>query len=77
MAFLVTMRDTRLADGRDRVVRHGHGPERLVQTGIGLVEVRRGKLRDRGAEAEGGWIRFAPASCRDGRGGHKAWMHYW
>jgi len=23
----------RLADGRDRVVRHGHGPERTIQTG--------------------------------------------
>ena len=28
------------ADGRDRVVRHGHGPERRIQTGIGPVAVR-------------------------------------
>jgi hypothetical protein len=26
---------------RDRVVRHGHGPQRAIQTGIGPVEVRR------------------------------------
>ena len=25
-----------MPDGRERVVRHGHGPERLVQTGIGV-----------------------------------------
>ena len=50
-AFLAEMKGKRLADGRERLVRHGHGPERLVQTGIGSVPVRRVKLRDRGAEA--------------------------
>ena len=34
-AFLAAMKCVRLPDGRDRVVRHGHGPERQVQTGIG------------------------------------------
>jgi putative transposase len=53
-AFLTAMQDRRLPDGRERVVRHGHGPERLVQTGIGPVAVRRVKLRDRGAGADGG-----------------------
>jgi transposase-like protein len=48
-AFLAEMKSLRLPDGRERVVRHGHGPERLVQTGIGLVPVRQVKLRDRGA----------------------------
>src|SRR5918994_5340981 len=43
------MKGARLPDGRDRVVRHGHAPERLVQTGIGPVAVRGVKLRDRGA----------------------------
>jgi transposase-like protein len=57
-AFLATMADLRLPDGRERVVRHGHGPERLVQTGIGPVAVRRVKLRDRGAGADGEHIRF-------------------
>jgi len=62
-AFLAAMKDVRLADGRERVVRHGHGPERLVQTGIGAVPVRRVKLRDRGADAGGGGarIRFTSA----------------
>ena len=30
-------------------MRHGHGPERAIQTGIGPVPVRRVRLRDRGA----------------------------
>ena len=46
-AFLAAMREERLPDGRARLVRHGHGPERLIQTGIGPVPVRRVKLRDR------------------------------
>src|SRR4030081_2589897 len=33
--FLAAMKDLRLPDGRDRVVRHGHGPSRTIQTGIG------------------------------------------
>ena len=45
-AFLAVMKGVQLPDGRERVVRHGHGPERLVQTGIGLVAVQRVKLRD-------------------------------
>ena len=61
-AFLAEMKGVRLPDGRERVVRHGHGPERLVQTGIGPVPVRRAKLRDRGAGEGGGErIRFASA----------------
>ncbi len=57
-AFLAMMKDAQLPDGRDRVVRHGHGPERLVQTGIGPVEVQRVKLRDRGAGEWSERIRF-------------------
>ena len=52
-AFLAAMSEERLADGRARVVRHGHGPERIIQTGIGPVPVKRAKLRDRAAEASG------------------------
>lgn len=44
--------DLRLADGRRRLVRHGHGPEREIVTGIGAVGVRRPKVRDRGARGE-------------------------
>ena len=60
-AFLAAMRDKRLPDGRERVVRHGLGPERAVQTGIGPVPVRRVKVRDRGAGEGGERIRFASA----------------
>jgi putative transposase len=52
-AFLAGMTERRLADGRARFVRHGHGPARAVQTGIGPVGVQRVKIRDR-APAEGG-----------------------
>jgi putative transposase len=60
-AFLATMKNQHLPDGRDRVVRHGHGPERLVQTGIGPVAVQRVKLRDRGPGPAGERIRFTSA----------------
>ena len=60
-AFLATMKGMQLPDGRDRMVRHGHGPERLVQTGIGPVAVQRVRLRDRGAVETGERIRFTSA----------------
>jgi putative transposase len=62
-AFLARMKSLRLPDGRERVVRHGHGPERAVQTGIGPVALRRAKIRDRGAGAGGAGerIRFTSA----------------
>jgi putative transposase len=60
-AFLAEMRGLRLPDGRERLVRHGHGPERLVQTGIGPVPVRRVKLRDRDAGSASERIRFTSA----------------
>ena len=40
-AFVAQLKDLKLPDGRDRVVRHGHGPQRAIQTGVGPVEVRR------------------------------------
>jgi putative transposase len=58
-AFLASMKDSKLPDGRERIVRHGRGPERMVQTGIGPVPVRRVKLRDRGLGEER--IRFNSA----------------
>lgn len=59
-AFLAEMQGLKLADGRARLVRHGHGPERSLQTGIGPVAVSRVKLRDRGAGDEEP-IRFTSA----------------
>src|SRR5918994_2411867 len=60
-AFLATRKDLKLADGRDRLVRHGHGPERLIQTGIGPVEVQRIKVRDRAPGPAAERIRFSSA----------------
>ena len=60
-AFLALMKGVQLPDGRYRVVRHGHAPERSVETGIGPVKVQRVKLRDRGAGAVGERIRFTSA----------------
>src|SRR5215210_9362284 len=70
-AFLAEMKGARLPDGRERVVRHGHAPERQVQTGIGTtgfrcrrlgpVAVRRVKLRDRGVGDGAERIRFTSA----------------
>jgi hypothetical protein len=57
-AFLAAMADRQLADGRARLVRHGHGPERTIQTGIGPVEVRRVKVRDRAPAGSGERVRF-------------------
>jgi len=48
-AFVASFADERLEDGRQRVVRHGFGPERQIQTGIGALDVQRPKVRDRKA----------------------------
>jgi transposase-like protein len=57
-AFVAMWKDVKLPDGRDRVVRHGHGPERAIQTGVGPVAVRRAKVRDRGQVGATEKIRF-------------------
>ena len=41
-----------ISDGRMRLVRHGHLPEREVMTGIGSVPVKVPRVRDRGDGAE-------------------------
>jgi putative transposase len=58
-AFVAMWKDLKLPDGRDRVVRHGHGPQRAIQTGVGPVEVRRAKVRDRGEVGAAEKIRFS------------------
>ncbi len=42
----------RTEDGRARLVRHGHLPERDVITGIGAVPVKVPRVRDRGNAAD-------------------------
>ena len=58
-AFLAAMQDLRLPDGRARLVRHGHGPERDIQTSIGPVPVARVRIRDRGASDPADRVRFS------------------
>ena len=59
--FLAKHVDLKTATGLRRVVRHGHLPEREVMTGIGPVDVRQPRVRDRGAGDDAGRIRFTPA----------------
>ena len=57
-AFLSAMQDLRLPDGCARLVRHGHGSEREIQTGIGSVPVARVRVQDRGATGVEDRVRF-------------------
>jgi len=61
-AFVAQHAEETLPDGCQRVVRHGYGPKRSIQTGIGALDVRRPKVRDRaeGLPAEQR-IRFSSA----------------
>lgn len=45
-AFLTKHADLKTDDGRNRLVRHGHLPEREVMTGIGPVAVRQPRVRE-------------------------------
>jgi putative transposase len=46
-ALLASHADKLTEDGRQRLVRHGHLPEREIMTGIGPVAVRCPRVRDR------------------------------
>ena len=59
--FLAKHAGLKTQDGRARIVRHGHLPEREVMTGIGPVAVRQPRVRDREVNAENAErIRFTP-----------------
>ena len=57
--FLGRYADLKTEAGHQRVVRHGHLPEREIMTGIGPVAVRQPRVRDREGVG-GGRIRFSP-----------------
>jgi putative transposase len=59
-ALLSSHADKLTDDGRQRLVRHGHLPEREIMTGIGPVAVRCPRVRDRVGEG-GERIRFSSA----------------
>jgi putative transposase len=46
-SFLQSHEHEELGDGRKRIVRHGHLPERKVITGIGAIPVKVPRSRDR------------------------------
>src|ERR1700693_2460024 len=61
VAALLSTHADKLTDGdRQRLVRHGHLPEREIMTGIGPVAVRCPRVRDRGGEGSER-IRFSSA----------------
>jgi putative transposase len=59
-SFLAEHAAKRTDDGRQRLVRHGHLPERTVMTGIGPVAVRVPRVRDRLGDGDDR-IRFTSA----------------
>src|SRR5829696_9766094 len=73
-AFVAQFADLELPDGRQRVVRHGHGPTRT--TGVEPLEVQRAKVRDRADVPGGKKIRFTSLIrfCRAGHGARRASM---
>lgn len=60
-SFVAGFAEDLLPDGRRRVVRHGVGPEREIQTGIGPIPVQRPKVRDRAEVPVEAKIRFSSA----------------
>ncbi len=56
--FIGRYADLKTAAGRQRLVRHGHLPQREIMTGIGPVAVRQPRVRDR-EPSEGERIRFS------------------
>jgi len=60
--FLGKHAELKTEDGHQRIVRHGHLPEREVMTGIGPVTVCQPRVRDRAAAGDDpSRIRFTPA----------------
>jgi hypothetical protein len=59
-ALLSSHADKLTDDGRQRLVRHGHLPEREIMTGIGRVAVCCPRVRDRGGQGPER-IRFSSA----------------
>ena len=58
-ALLAAHAEEKTADGRARLVRHGHLPERDVLTGVGAIPVKVPRVRDRGEGDEK--ITFTPS----------------
>ena len=57
-AFLAEYSHLQGDKGRQRLVRHGHLPEREVKSGVGTVPVQVPRVRDRNANADGTKIKY-------------------
>ena len=68
--FLEGFMGQETAEGRQRLVRNGHQPERTIQTGIRGVEVTMPRVRDREKA-----IRFS-SICHPIYGGPRRWRNY-
>ena len=64
--FLAAFRERQLPDGRRRVVRNGHLPERRILTGVGTVDVRVPKARGRSGASEAFRSALVPPYVRRG-----------
>jgi putative transposase len=72
VAALLSSHADKLTDaGRQRLVRHGHLPEREIMTGIGPLAVRCPRVRDRGGPAPSAFA-FRRRFCLPTRAGRKA-----
>ena len=58
--FLADHAHLKTNDGHQRVVRHGHLPERKIQTGVGEVSIKKPRVRDRGGN-NGDKIKYTSA----------------
>ena len=56
--FIEQYQDLRDQQGRQRVVRNGYLPKREIQTGIGGIQVRMPRVRDRGSRQNEELVRF-------------------
>jgi hypothetical protein len=70
-SFVAMWRDLKLPDGRDRIVRHGHGPHRAIQTGSGLSRSVAPRCATGATWAQRRKSASPRRSCRSGRGGRE------
>jgi hypothetical protein len=75
-SFVAMWRDLKLPDGRDRIVRHGHGPHRAIQTGSGLSRSVAPRCATGATWAQRRKSALPRRSCRSGRGGRRVSMRY-
>jgi hypothetical protein len=73
-AFVAMWKDVKLANGRDRIVRHGHGPHRAIQTGSDLSKSVAPRCAIGATWRRRRKFDFPRRSCLNGRGGRRASM---